>query len=64
VPANFAFAAKGTVQRVLLRMDWSESGNFKNRTGALMSFFPKKEKKFIPFFCLSICSYVPNLARC
>jgi hypothetical protein len=27
VAAKFAFATKGTVQRVLLRMGWRESGN-------------------------------------
>jgi hypothetical protein len=62
-------ATKGTVQRVLLRMDWRESGNLEPdwRIDFFLSFKKKKKnkgKKFIPFFFLSICSYVPNLARC
>jgi hypothetical protein len=53
VPAKFAFATKGTVQRVLLRMDWRESGNLEPDWRIDFFLSKLKKKKFIPFFCLS-----------
>lgn len=43
VPAKFVSATKGTVQRVLLRMDWRESGNLE--PDWRIDFFLSKKKK-------------------
>jgi hypothetical protein len=52
VAAKFAFATKGTVQRVLLRMDWRESGNLEPHW-RIDVFLCKKKKNKIHSVLLS-----------